>query len=51
MTLAKDVRKVPVKQNGLHGNPYGGFVGNMYTYSQPGLGVYLGPIYDLSSKY
>lgn len=51
MTLAKEVRKVPFKQNGLHGNPYDGFVGNMYTYSQPGLGVYHGPIYDLANKY
>ncbi|MDA6082859.1 C39 family peptidase, partial [Escherichia coli] len=31
MTLAKEVRKVPFKLNGLHGNPYDGFVGNMYT--------------------
>jgi uncharacterized protein YvpB len=51
MELAKEIRKVPFKTNGLNGNPYDGFVGNMYTFSQPGLGVYNGPIQELAEKY
>jgi uncharacterized protein YvpB len=51
MELAKEVRKVPFKANGQKGNPYDGFVGNMYTFSQPGLGVYNGPIQELAEKY
>jgi uncharacterized protein YvpB len=51
MELAKEVRKVPFKTNGLNGNPYDGFVGNIYTFSQPGLGVYNGPIQKLAEKY
>lgn len=51
MELAKEVRKVPFKTNGVNGNPYDGFVGNMYTFSQPGLGVYNGPIQELAEKY
>jgi uncharacterized protein YvpB len=51
MELAKEVRKVPFKANGLKGNPYDGFVGNIYTFSQPGLGVYNGPIQELAEKY
>lgn len=51
LKLAKEVRKVPFKTNGLNGNPNDGFVGNMYTFSQPGLGVYNGPIQKLAEKY
>lgn len=51
MQLAKEVKKVPFKTNGVYGNPYDGFVGNMYTYGLPGLGVYHGPIFDLANKY
>jgi uncharacterized protein YvpB len=51
MQLAKEVAKIPFKQNGLYGNPYQGFVGNMYTFTQPGLGVYHGPIEALAKKY
>jgi uncharacterized protein YvpB len=51
MQLAKEVVKVPFKQNGLYGNPYQGFVGNIYTFTQPGLGVYHGPIEALAKKY
>jgi uncharacterized protein YvpB len=51
MELAKEVRKVPFKTNGLKGNPHDGFVGNMYTFSQPGLGVYNEPIQELAEKY
>jgi uncharacterized protein YvpB len=56
MTLAKQVKKdlTPYRKvNGkvYFGNPYNGFVGNMYTFSKPGYGVYHGPIADLAQKY
>jgi uncharacterized protein YvpB len=51
LTLAREVKKVPFMKDGYHGNPYDGFVGNMYTYSEPGLGVYHGPIVELAERY
>jgi uncharacterized protein YvpB len=56
MKLAKEVKKDPaprtVKNGKIHfGNPNEGFVGNMYTFAEPGLGVYHGPIMDLAEKY
>jgi uncharacterized protein YvpB len=51
MELAKNIRKVPFKTGSLYGNPYEGFVGNMYTFSEPGLGVYNGPIQEIAEKY
>lgn len=56
MTLASQVRKDPTpysKTGGqvYFGNPYSGFVGDMYTFNKPGLGVYHGPIADLAEKY
>jgi len=51
MTLAKEVALVPFNQNGLYGDPNEGFVGDMYTKSKPGYGVYHKPILDLSRKY
>jgi uncharacterized protein YvpB len=56
MTLAEEVKKDKTpyrKENGqvYFGNPYDGFVGNMYTYDEPGYGVYHGPISELAKKY
>ncbi|HLU21580.1 C39 family peptidase [Lederbergia graminis] len=56
MKLAEEVIKDPTPRtfvNGkIHfGNPYNGFVGNMYTFKEPGLGVYHGPIMKLAENY
>lgn len=51
MKLAQEVKKVPFKSNGYYGNPFEGFVGNMYTFNHPGLGVYHGPVKALAEKY
>ena len=52
MTLAKQIKTIPfTDRNGYRGNPYDGFVGNIYTFSQPGLGVYHGPVYQLAKQY
>jgi len=51
MTLADKVKKVPYERNGLRGNLNDGFVGNMQTFDQPGIGVYHGPIKNLAESY
>ncbi|PGQ39297.1 hypothetical protein COA05_09775, partial [Bacillus thuringiensis] len=51
MQLASEIYRVPFEQNGLRGNPYEGFVGNIYTKAKPGYGVYNKPIFDLAEKY
>jgi uncharacterized protein YvpB len=51
MTLAREIKKVPFEKDGLYGNPHQGFVGNIYTYQQRGLGVYHEPIVELASQY
>ncbi|CAM4236467.1 C39 family peptidase [Lederbergia lenta] len=56
MKLAKEIRKDPAKRtykNGQihYGNPNKGFVGNMYTFNEPGLGVYHEPIMELAENY
>lgn len=52
MTLAREVKKDPTpykEKNGkiYFGNPHDGFVGDMYNFNNPGLGVYHGPIREL----
>lgn len=56
MTLAKQIKKdhVPYKNEGgkiRFGNPNKGFVGSLYSFQKPGLGVYHGPVANLAKKY
>ena len=51
LTLADEIPKVPYFSDGYFGNPHQGFVGNMYTYNQSGLGVYHEVIEELANQY
>lgn len=57
LTLAKEVKKDTTeyykddKGRIYYGNPYDGFVGDMYDIKNNGYGVYHGPIVDLAKKY
>ena len=56
MTLAENVEKDPTPfnvENGItyFGHPNNGFVGDMYSFKNPGLGVYHKPIADLAEIY
>nr|WP_308303478.1 MULTISPECIES: C39 family peptidase [Bacillus] len=56
MTLAEQIKKdpTPFQISGgqiFFGNPHDGFVGSMYSYHEPGLGVYHEPIAQLAETY
>lgn len=52
MTLAKQIHKLPFRDaNYVRSNPYDGFVGDIYTFSNSGYGVYHGPVAKLAEKY
>ncbi|MBM7652270.1 C39 family peptidase [Neobacillus cucumis] len=52
MSLAKEINTVPFRdQNGVHGNPNEGFVGDMYSFDNSGYGVYHSPIAVLAETY
>ncbi len=56
MVLAEQIKKDPTpyrKENGqvYFGHPNDGFVGDMYSYQNPGLGVYHRPIAQLAQNY
>nr|WP_257391879.1 C39 family peptidase [Mesobacillus jeotgali] len=52
MTLASEIHKIPFRdENYVRGNPYDGFVGDIYTFSKSGYGVYHGPVASLAETY
>lgn len=56
MTLAKEVKKNPAEMETIdgqihYGHPNDGFIGDMYTKANPGLGVYHSPIQELADSY
>ncbi|WP_436865913.1 C39 family peptidase [Bacillus fungorum] len=51
MQLASEIKKVNFLDDGVRGNPNEGFVGNIYTFSESGYGVYHGPLFQLAKKY
>ncbi|MDH8002243.1 C39 family peptidase [Bacillus cereus] len=51
MKLANEIKKVDFINDGVRGNPNEGFVGNIYTFSESGYGVYHGPLFQLAKKY
>jgi uncharacterized protein YvpB len=51
LTLADEITKVPYLSDGYYGNPHQGFVGNMFSYNEPGLAVYHEVIEDLANQY
>ena len=50
--IQKDETPYQIKNGMIHfGNPHSGYVGNMYTYSKPGYGVYHEPVQNLAEEY
>lgn len=50
MKLANEIKKVDFMNDGVRGNPNEGFVGNIYTFSESGYGVYHGPLFQLAKN-
>ena len=46
MKLANEIKKVDFMNDGVRGNPNEGFVGNIYTFSESGYGVYHAPLFN-----
>ncbi|MFC4401960.1 C39 family peptidase [Gracilibacillus xinjiangensis] len=51
LELAENIQYEAFEVNGIRGNMHEGFVGNMETFSKPGLGVYIEPIMELATQY
>ncbi|SCB84774.1 hypothetical protein BACERE00177_02933 [Bacillus mobilis] len=51
MQLASEIKKINFLDDGVRGNPNEGFVGNIYTFSESGYGVYHEPLFQLAKKY
>ncbi|EOP91558.1 hypothetical protein IGM_01972 [Bacillus cereus HuB4-4] len=51
MELAEKIDKVPYEKNGFKGDMNKGFLGDMYSFENPGLGVNVGPIYTIANQY
>ncbi len=51
LTLADEIDKVAYRTGKLYGNPHEGFVGDIWSMSKDGYGVYHEPIYKLLTKY
>ncbi|MGE7863937.1 C39 family peptidase [Bacillus mobilis] len=51
MQLASEIKKVNFLDDSVRGNPNEGFVGNIYTFSESGYGVYHEPLFQLAKKY
>ncbi|MBT2687481.1 C39 family peptidase [Bacillus sp. ISL-47] len=51
MTLSEEINRVPFEEDGYKGNIHEGFVGNMRTLDEPGLGAYHEPVAELAENY
>ncbi|EOP98686.1 C39 family peptidase [Bacillus cereus] len=51
MELSQNIKYEHFQSNGRMGNMHKGFVGNMRTFNEPGLGVYVEPILELAKLY
>lgn len=51
MELADAIAKVPFEDDGYRGDMNEGFVGDIYSFDNPGLGVYAKPVFELGEMY